>query len=76
MASNLSNQELYNNPDSFAMMFDEAWKSLDGLDDKELGTDKKIDVVFRIIKNHPFLSQNPKQAKDIAKFRIKLLNLK
>ncbi len=75
MASNLSNQQFYNNPDSFAMMFDEAWKSLDNLDDKELEIDKKIDVVFKIIKDHPFLSQNPKQAKEIANFRIKLLNL-
>ena len=66
-----SNENLYNNADSFAMAFDAAWKS------SELGndTEEKIEITFEKIKTHPFLIENPIQAKNIALFRIKLLGL-
>ena len=57
--------KLYNNADSFAMSFDEKWENND-CDDLRL----KIDKVFEILSNHPFLISNPENAKKIAEFRI------
>ena len=70
-----SNGNLYNNADSFAMAFDAAWKDCDFKNDIDKKIDEKILISFEKIKTHPFLIQNPIQAKDIALFRIKLLGL-
>ena len=70
-----SNGNLYNNADSFAMAFDEAWKGSDLEKDKDLDIEKKIQITFEKIKDHPFLVKNPIQSKNIAIFRIKLLQL-
>ena len=70
-----SNENLYNNADSFAMAFDDAWKSYGLVDDKDKTIEEKIEIAFEKIKTHPFLIENPIQAKNIALFRIKLLGL-
>ena len=70
-----SNQNLYNNADSFAMAFDAAWKDCDLGNKKDLEIDEKIGMAFEKIKNHPFLFSNPIQSKNIALFRIKLLGV-
>jgi len=57
--------KLYDNADSFAMSFDEAWESID-CDDKGL----KIDKAFELLSDHPFLIANPENAKKMAEFRI------
>ena len=57
--------KLYNNADSFAMSFDEEWMNID-CEDPRL----KIDKVFRISSEHPFLVSNPENARKIAEFRI------
>ncbi len=57
--------KLYDNADSFAMSFDEGWKNID-CDDLRL----KIDKVFEILSDHPFLISNPENAKKIAEFRV------
>ncbi len=57
--------KLYDNADSFAMSFDEAWENID-CDDMRL----KIDKVFEILSDHPFLISNPEHAKKMAEFRI------
>ena len=57
--------KLYDNADSFAMSFDEAWKIID-CDDLLL----KIDKVFELLSDHPFLISNPENARKIAEFRI------
>ncbi len=56
---------LYDNADSFAISFDEAWKNVD-CDDLRL----KIKKVFEILSDHPFLISNPENAKKMAEFRI------
>jgi len=71
----VSNENLYNNADSFAMAFDVAWKDSDLSNDKDKNIEEKIRLSFDKIKNHPFLIENPTQAKNIALFRIKLLGL-
>ena len=70
-----SNENLYNNADSFAMAFDAAWKDSDLGTNKDIKIDEKIEKTFEKIKNHPFLVSNPIQSKNIALFRIKLLGL-
>tara|TARA_B100000989_G_scaffold192605_1_gene145270 strand:- start:380 stop:583 length:204 start_codon:yes stop_codon:yes gene_type:complete len=57
--------KLYNNADSFAISFDEEWKNID-CEDPRL----KIDKVFQILSEHPFLVSNPENARKIAEFRI------
>ncbi len=57
--------KLYDNADSFAISFDEKWKDID-CEDKKL----KIDKVFALLSDHPFLISNPENARKIAEFRI------
>ena len=70
-----SNENLYDNPDSFAMAFDAAWKDCDLGNNKDIKIDEKIEMTFEKIKTHPFLISNRVQSKNIALFRIKLLGL-
>ncbi len=57
--------KLYDNADSFAMSLDEAWKNID-CEDLRL----KIDKVFELLSDHPFLVSNPENARRMAEFRI------
>ena len=70
-----SNENLYNNADSFAMAFDAAWNDCNLRNEKDKKIEQKIQIAFEKIKTHPFLIENPIQAKNIALFRIKLLGL-
>ena len=56
---------LYDNADSFATSFDMEWKNID-CEDLRL----KIDKVFELLSDHPFLVSNPENARKIAAFRI------
>ena len=62
---NIMKDKLYDNADSFAMSFDEEWKNID-CDDLIL----KIDKVFELLSDHPFLISNPENARKMAEFRI------
>ena len=57
--------KLYDNADSFAMSFDEEWENID-CDNKR----DKIDKVFELLSDHPFLKSNPENARKMAEFRI------
>ena len=57
--------KFYDNADSFAMSFDEEWKKVD-CEDLQL----KIDKVFELLSQHPFLISNPENARKMAEFRI------
>ena len=57
--------KLYDNADSFAMSFDDAWMNIECEDSK-----LKIDKVFEILSDHPFLISNPENARRMAEFRI------
>ena len=57
--------KLYDNADSFAMSFDEEWKNIDCED-----FHSKIDIVFELLSDHPFLLSNPENARKMAEFRI------
>tara|TARA_Y100001968_G_scaffold227717_1_gene210500 strand:- start:1069 stop:1299 length:231 start_codon:yes stop_codon:yes gene_type:complete len=70
-----SNENSYNNADSFAMAFDSAWNACDLKKNKNLNVEEKIQITLDKINNHPFLIENPNQSREIAIFRIKLLGL-
>ena len=57
--------KLYNNADSFAMSFDEEWENIE-CDDIRL----KIDKVFELLSDHPFLISYPENARRMAEFRV------
>ena len=57
--------KFYNNADSFAMSFDEEWNNVD-CENSRL----KIDKVFELLSDHPFLISNPENARKLAEFRI------
>ena len=57
--------KLYDNADSFAMSFDQEWKNID-CEDLRL----KIDKVFEILSDHPFVISNPLNARQMAEFRV------
>ena len=59
------NKKLYDNADSFAISFDEEWKNID-CEDSQL----KIDKIFEILSDHPFLVSNPENARKMIEFRI------
>ena len=61
--------QLYDNADSFAMSFDEEWEKVE-CEDLRL----KIDKVFKLLSDHPFLVSNPENARKLAEFRIFSLN--
>ncbi len=67
-----NNNNNYNNADSFAMAFDEAWGKFTVKKENEKN---KLDKVIGSISDHPFLLNNPLEARRVAKFRIRLLNL-
>ena len=74
--SNQGEQRFFNNADSFAMAFDEQWKSRNSGEWKvHKSKEEKLEFIFNEIKEHPFLKSYPKQAKEVAEFRIRLLNL-
>ncbi len=70
-----SNENLYNNADSFAIAFDEAWNACALGNDKDIDIEERIKITFDKIKTHPFLIENPIESRNIALFRIKLLGL-
>ena len=57
--------KFYDNADSFAMSFDEEWNNIE-CEDLSL----KIDKVFELLSEHPFLVSNPENARKMAEFRI------
>ena len=58
-------EKIYDNADSFAISFDEEWKKID-CEDLSL----KIEKVFELLSDHPFLVSNPENARKMAEFRI------
>ena len=70
------NERFYNNADSFAMAFDDAWKKYSSSSEEVIeDKDEKLKKILGKVKNHPFMQNNPEKARDIANFRLKLLNL-
>ena len=69
------NNNLYNNADSFAIIFDEAWKKTKFKAEEKLTNEQKITKIIENNKDHPFIKNYPSQAFNVAKFRLRLLQL-
>lgn len=70
----LNDQRQFNNADSFAMAFDEAWKrsvSVDG--DQDVTT--RLESILIDLQGHPFMESSSELARQVAEFRLRLLNL-
>ena len=68
--------QLFDNADSFAMVFDAAWRKLLGSPEAAvMSTDDKKRVALEACADHPFMLSNPAMADQVADFRIRLLGL-
>jgi len=68
--------QLFNNPDSFAMVFDAAWRQLLSRPDSgRLTSDEKKQQAMAACADHPFMLSDPTMADQVADFRIRLLDL-
>ena len=65
----------YNNADSFAMVFDEAWRKNKFKTEDKLTKEEKIEKIIEENKDHPFIKSSRSQAVNVAKFRLRLLQL-
>jgi hypothetical protein len=68
--------QLFNNADSFAISFDEAWRTHRTdrpMDD--LSRSDKLDQVLTRLGDHPFARSNPDRVREVAEFRLRLLGL-
>ena len=72
----LNSNKLYNNADSFSMAFDEAWLKNNSSEEVNESIEGKLEKILNKINDHPFLINNPEEARKVAIFRIRLLNLK
>ena len=72
----IDDDRTFNNPDGFAMVFDRTWKQSAATNEFEaLSIEERIDDVIRQMDDHPFLQTEPEQARQVAIFRVRLLNL-
>ncbi|MGB1416688.1 MAG: hypothetical protein ACPHAS_06975 [Synechococcus sp.] len=68
---------LFNNADSFAMVFDRLWKQMfiASSSNAELSPEQKTEHVLEAMADHPFLASSPEMARQVAAFRVRLLDL-
>ena len=71
----LNDNRIYDNADSFSMAFDEAWKKDRIMQQQEISQEDRLERVLAMIRDHPFIISSPMEAKKVAKFRIRMLNL-
>jgi len=68
--------QLFDNADSFAMVFDAAWTKLMGQPDAgSMSSEEKKRLALQACGDHPFMLSNPAMADQVADFRIRLLGL-
>jgi len=70
-----SQDSYYNNADSFAIVFDEAWKQNKFKLEEKLTNEEKIRAIIDQNKDHPFVKTSRSEAINVAKFRLRLLEL-
>ncbi|EDY39128.1 conserved hypothetical protein [Cyanobium sp. PCC 7001] len=71
-----SSSQVFNNADSFAQAFDEAWKQLSRTGrSPELDREASLAAVLEQLADHPFRRSSPELAEQVAQFRLRLLGL-
>jgi hypothetical protein len=69
-----STSQLFNNADSFAMVFDEAWKRHNfEHPNHSLSVDEKLEKILAQVSEHPFALSSPQMSRQVAQFRTRLL---
>jgi hypothetical protein len=69
-------RQVFNNADSFAQAFDEAWQEHARLHpDHGLEREAKVTLILDQLAEHPFCQSAPEQAAAVAAFRVRLLGL-
>jgi len=67
---------LFNNADSFAQAFDEAWQDHGRREPGHgLSSADKLELILTCVAEHPFCLDDPGQARQVAEFRVRLLGL-
>jgi len=68
--------QLFDNADSFAMAFDEAWQRQQSSPSaRDLTVEQRRSQVLEACADHPFMVNQPEMAAQVADFRIRLLGL-
>lgn len=71
-----SSNQVFNNADSFAQAFDQAWQRHQSLDPNlELETEATLTLVLGELSDHPFRESEPELAEQVARFRLRLFGL-
>ncbi len=71
-----SGDRQFNNADSFAQAFDQAWQEHDRRQpDHGLDQVSKRDLILAQLQEHPFHQSAPEMARQVADFRLRLLGL-
>jgi hypothetical protein len=69
-----STSQLFDNADSFAMVFDEAWKRHSFEHPNHgLSVDQKLEQILAQVSEHPFALSSPETSRQVAQFRTRLL---
>ena len=66
---------VFDNADSFAMVFDRTWKRLKAQMSDQTAGDDFVDQVLEAMEDRPFLISSPDMARQVAAFRVRLLGL-
>lgn len=68
--------QVFNNADSYAQAFDEAWQEHDRLNPGHtLHVNEKLPLIQKQLQEHPFQQSQPQRAAEVAAFRVRLLGL-
>ena len=68
--------QLFDNADSFGMVFDAAWKRHgEEKPDHGLSNPEKLELILGQLASHPFRLSQPDLARQVAEFRLRLLGL-
>jgi hypothetical protein len=71
-----SSNQLFDNADSFGMVFDAAWKRhTTQHPGHAMASTEKIGLILTSCADHPFMVSSPAMARQVAEFRIRLLGL-
>ena len=66
---------VFDNADSFAMVFDRTWKRLRSEATDYPSETEFLEQVLGEMTDHPFMISSPEMARQVAAFRIRLLDL-
>jgi hypothetical protein len=71
-----ASSQIFNNADSFAQAFDDAWQEHQNRDPSHgLPVREKLELILERVGEHPFAAENPAMARQVAEFRVRLLGL-